>query len=80
MKKELWTLYHFINIRKEYKVESDNFNYKISAGKPVRNGGRTCNNLNKVKFSMENHHTLLTYFGIKLFEIGMDDLYSAKFR
>ncbi len=55
-------------------MESDSFNHKISAGQMLKNGRWTCNNFNKVKFSMENH-TLSTYLGIKLIEIGTDDIY-----
>ncbi len=36
-------VYHFINFRKEFKVESDRFNHEISVGQPVKNSERTCN-------------------------------------
>ncbi len=62
-------IYHFINFRKELKMESDCFNQKISEGQPVKNGRQTCN---KVKFSMENHTVNL--LGIKLFDIGTDGI------
>ncbi len=69
-------LYHFVNFRKESKVEFASCNHEISAGQPVNNSRETCSNFNKVKFSMENH-TLPTFLRIKLIEIDTDVSYSA---